>query len=104
MPEDKWEYFPDPSYFDMWVVGKAGNKDLLSVYRASSELGARSLCAILNQVELDKKEVISWESTTPCYIKYITDSHYRKFSPRVRSWYKPYRCTSCALLPSGDQV
>ncbi|WP_198297932.1 Lar family restriction alleviation protein [Bordetella genomosp. 9] len=41
-------------------------------------------------------EPIAWESTTPVYFKYITDSQYRKFSAKVRAWYRPYRCATCA--------
>ena len=36
------------------------------------------------------KEPIAWESTTSFYTKYVTDSRYRKFSPAVQKWYKPY--------------
>lgn len=43
-------------------------------------------------------EPIAWESTTPVYFKFITDSRYRKFSPAVRKWYRPYRCSTCAAL------
>jgi hypothetical protein len=43
-------------------------------------------------------EPIAWESTTPAYFKFITDSRYRKFSPAVRKWYRPYRCSTCAAL------
>ncbi|MEB2544318.1 hypothetical protein [Burkholderia cenocepacia] len=41
-------------------------------------------------------EPIAWESTTVAYTKYITDRRYQKFSPEVRKWYKPYRCTACS--------
>lgn len=40
-------------------------------------------------------EPIAWESTTAVYTKYITDERYQKFSPEVRKWYKPYRCSAC---------
>lgn len=43
-------------------------------------------------------EPIAWESTTAAYIKFITDSRYQKFSPAVRKWYRPYRCSTCAAL------
>jgi hypothetical protein len=45
-----------------------------------------------------QQDAIAWESTTPAYIKFITDSRYRKFSPAVRKWYRPYRCATCAAL------
>ncbi|WP_264839790.1 hypothetical protein [Burkholderia cenocepacia] len=38
---------------------------------------------------------MAWESATTVYTKYITDSRYQKFSPEVRKWYKPYRCSAC---------
>lgn len=41
-------------------------------------------------------EPIAWESTTVAYTKYITDERYQKFSPEVRKWYKPYRCSACS--------
>ncbi|WP_261533597.1 hypothetical protein [Burkholderia multivorans] len=41
-------------------------------------------------------EPIAWESTTVAYAKYITDERYQKFSPEVRKWYKPYRCSACS--------
>lgn len=49
---------------------------------------------------------IAWESTTPVYFKYVTQAKYEKFSPAVRQWYKPYRCTDCAntRADSGEAV
>ena len=46
-------------------------------------------------------EPVAWESTTPGYIKYITQAQYEKFSPAVRRWYKPYRCSGCAERGAG---
>jgi hypothetical protein len=42
------------------------------------------------------QEPVTWESTTPGYIKYITQARYEKFSPAVRRWYKPYKCSNCS--------
>ncbi|TCD25029.1 hypothetical protein E0D81_04910 [Lelliottia amnigena] len=39
---------------------------------------------------------IAWESTTPVYIKFITDERYRRLRPGYQKWYKPYRCSNCA--------
>jgi hypothetical protein len=47
----------------------------------------------------DERELTAWESTTPAYRKYITDSTYQRFSPEVRKWYKPYRCAACVSAP-----
>lgn len=45
-------------------------------------------------------EPVAWESTTPAYTKYVTQSRYEKFSPAVRSWYKPFKCSACAAPPA----
>ena len=49
----------------------------------------------------EAQEPVAWESTTPGYIKYITQARYEKFSPAVRRWYKPYRCSGCAECGAG---
>lgn len=46
---------------------------------------------------------IAWESTTPGYRKYITESTYQRFSPEIRAWYKPFRCSNCATATLEDQ-
>lgn len=43
----------------------------------------------------EAQKPVAWESTTPGFIKYITQARYEKFSPNVRRWYKPYKCSSC---------
>ena len=50
------------------------------------------------------QEPVAWESTKPCYIKYITQARYEKFSPAVRRWYKPYRCSGCAAQQCADAI
>ncbi|MGE8691487.1 MAG: hypothetical protein ACN6PJ_30370 [Achromobacter sp.] len=62
---------------------------------AGSQMQAYARAAVLADRQQD---AIAWESTTPAYIKFITDSRYRKFSPAVRKWYRPYRCSTCAAL------
>jgi hypothetical protein len=55
----------------------------------------------------EAQEPVAWESTTPGYIKYITQARYEKFSPNVQRWYKPYKCSSCAApqpAPLRDDV
>lgn len=42
-----------------------------------------------------QQEPVAWESTTPTFEKYITQSRYEKFKPGAQRWYKPYRCTAC---------
>ena len=43
--------------------------------------------------------LVAWESTTTCYVKYVTDKRYQGFSDQVKQWYKPYKCSNCAALP-----
>ncbi|MNQ83388.1 hypothetical protein D3C85_984660 [compost metagenome] len=62
---------------------------------AGSQMLTYARAAVLADRQLD---AIAWESTTPAYIKFITDCRYRKFSPAVRKWYRPYRCSTCAAL------
>ncbi|UIY58159.1 hypothetical protein [Burkholderia cepacia] len=56
----------------------------------------RGLLAELSAAHPGQPEPIAWESTTVAYTKYITDERYQKFSPEVRKWYKPYRCSACS--------
>ena len=62
--------------------------------------------ALLDELEAAKARIaelaspdgnaISWESTTPVYVKFITDERYQKLRPGYQKWYKPYRCSNCA--------
>lgn len=45
---------------------------------------------------------IAWESTTPVYVKFITDEHYQRLRPGYKKWYKPYRCSQCAAAAKGE--
>ena len=63
----------------------------------------KSIAKLVLAAENGAVESIAWEATTPCYVKYISDERYRKFSPEVRRWYKPYRCSSCAALAAQGQ-
>ncbi len=44
---------------------------------------------------------IAWESTTPVYVKFITDERYQRLRPGYKKWYKPYRCSQCAAAGKG---
>lgn len=57
---------------------------------------ARAVLAKWGSPQQEVQEPVTWESTTPGYIKYITQARYEKFSPAVRRWYKPYRCSGCS--------
>lgn len=45
---------------------------------------------------------IAWESTTPVYVKFITDERYQRLRPGYQKWYKPYRCSQCAAAGKGE--
>lgn len=62
---------------------------------------ARAVLAKWAAPQQEAQEPVAWESTTPGYIKYITQTRYEKFSPAVRRWYKPYRCSGCAERGAG---
>ena len=47
----------------------------------------------------EAQEPVAWESTTPGYIKYITQAR-----SAVRRWYKPYRCSGCAERGACDMA
>lgn len=48
-------------------------------------------------------EPLVWESMTPVYIKYITDSRYQKLHPGFQKWYKPI-CEKCHRAAPPQQV
>ena len=71
-------------------------------YDDGSKLAAQICRAVLALApRQEAQEPVAWESTTPGYIKYITQARYEKFSPAVRRWYKPYRCSGCAERGAG---
>ncbi len=43
----------------------------------------------------DTPEPLMWESTTPAYTRFITQSKYEKFSYAAQAWYRPI-CQKCA--------
>lgn len=45
---------------------------------------------------------IAWESTTPVYLRYVTNERYERLSPIVRGFYRPYRCAACAGIAAGS--
>jgi hypothetical protein len=48
-------------------------------------------------------EPLVWESTTPYYTRWITDSRYRKLRPNYRRWYRP-TCQRCAPPPPSEET
>ena len=63
----------------------------------------RSHYAAAPQPPAAAQEPFAWESTTPAYNKFITQSRYEKFSPEMQRWYKPFMCSSCAALVEAQQ-
>lgn len=44
---------------------------------------------------------IAWECTGQGLTKYVTDAKFKKFTPGVQKWYKPYRCSHCTAIPEN---
>lgn len=72
---------------------------------------AKRMLALLDELEAKDKRIaelsalqgkpIAWESTTPVYVKFITDERYQRLRPGYKKWYKPYRCSQCAAAGKG---
>lgn len=68
--------------------------------------------ALLDELEAKDKQIaemsalqgkpIAWESTTPVYVKFITDERYQRLRPGYQKWYKPYHCSQCAAAGKGE--
>ncbi|MED5700583.1 hypothetical protein [Enterobacter ludwigii] len=73
---------------------------------------AKRVLALLDELEAKDQRIaelsalqgkpISWESTTPVYVKFITDERYQRLRPGYKKWYKPYRCSQCAAAGKGE--
>lgn len=73
---------------------------------------ANRVLALLNELEAKDKRIaelsalqgkpIAWESTTPVYVKFISDERYQRLRPVYKKWYKPYRCSQCAAAGKGE--
>lgn len=71
-----------------------------------------TVLALLDELEAVEKRIaelsslqgkpIAWESTTPVYVKFITDERYQRLRPGYKKWYKPYRCSQCAAAGKGE--
>lgn len=71
-----------------------------------------TVLALLDELEAKDKRIaelsalqgkpIAWESTTPVYVKFITDERYQRLRPGYKKWYKPYRCSQCAVAGKGE--
>lgn len=71
-----------------------------------------TVLALLDELDAKDKQIaelsalqgkpIAWESTTPVYVKFITDERYQRLRPGYKKWYKPYRCSQCAAAGKGE--
>ncbi|MCM7668178.1 ead/Ea22-like family protein [Enterobacter asburiae] len=71
-----------------------------------------TVLALLDEMEAKDRRIaelsalqgkpIAWESTTPVYVKFITDERYQRLRPGYQKWYKPYRCSQCAAAGKGE--
>ncbi|HCO1260266.1 TPA: hypothetical protein N7L06_001471 [Escherichia coli] len=76
------------------------------------EASPEAVLALLDELERKDKRIaelsslqgkpIAWESTTPVYVKFITDERYQRLRPGYKKWYKPYRCSQCAAAGKGE--
>jgi len=41
------------------------------------------------------QELPAWESTTPVFTKFITQSRYARLRPNLQRFYKPFKCSNC---------
>lgn len=80
------------------VIKKGADRQWMSERLGGLPDGIYSLYLAPQQ---EAQEPVAWESTILGYIKYITQARYEKFSPAVRRWYKPYRCSGCAERGAG---
>lgn len=74
--------------------------EVIHVYKSLRALVSQNAPALEDNGG-DLSEPMAWESTTPGYIKYVTDSRYQKFSDETKRWYKPYRCSECSPAPEA---
>lgn len=46
---------------------------------------------------------LRWQSTTPYYTRFITDSRYRKLRPSYQRWYRPIcDCVRLSITPKQE--
>ncbi|WJS52807.1 ead/Ea22-like family protein [Enterobacter roggenkampii] len=88
----------------------------LALHKADAKFIAAAnpatVLALLDELEAKDQRVaelsalqgkpIAWESTTPVYVKFITDERYQRLRPGYQKWYKPYRCSQCAAAGKGE--
>lgn len=85
---------------------------LKAIQETQRSFGLEVVEALLDELEAKDKRIaelsslqgkpIAWESTTPVYVKFITDERYQRLRPGYKKWYKPYRCSLCAAAGKGE--
>ena len=70
-------------------------RELFQQHQHSRRSFARAVLAKWGTPPAVAGEPIAWESTTLGYTKFLTQSGYERFSPAMRAWYKPYKCSNC---------
>lgn len=98
----------------IYCLNKAtgGVKQSENVLRYIAAASPETMLALLDELEAKDKRIaelsslqgkpIAWESTTPVYVKFITDERYQRLRPVYKKWYKPYRCSQCAAAGKGE--
>jgi len=90
-------------------LGYATPEGGMEHFGARIESQLYSLCegvdSILTQATVEAKAVgavpLVWESTTPAYIKFVTDARYKKFTHNIQKWYRPV-CQKCTAHGAND--
>ena len=78
------------------------NYSLLHAKWEASENRAEAAEKRVAELSALLRKPIAWESTTPVYIKFITDERYQRLRPGYKKWYKPYRCSQCSAAAKGE--
>ena len=83
----------------------AGDKEGRLMQSELVELIARQReeCEQMRAAYASGRGPIAWECTGQGLKKYVTDKQYQAFTPGVRKWYKPYRCTNCKASQSDQR-
>lgn len=97
--QEKTEWVQKDKRFDVLLPWGKHRADVLKEYIEHLEARCAALAAELSALQ---GKPIAWESTTPVYVKFITDERYQRLRPGYKKWYKPYRCSQCAVAGKGE--
>lgn len=110
---ERLSVMPPDDIFDISLAeGTQLDADITALNALNSAANPATVLALLDELEAKDKRIaelssmqgkpIAWESTTPVYIKFITDERYQRLRPGYKKWYKPYRCSQCAAAGKGE--